>query len=450
MNGNVDSSRVYRYPSELIELVELVEQADPNNESTWIEWKSTLDLNDKPAHYHIAKHVLGFANRSVLNATVHAAGHAYLIVGAEPGNILGVTPVDPAVLRPKIMRYVGSNVKWHPEYVNVKGITVLVVVVDPPSHGDAIHPVRYQLDSHRKGMILIRHQGSTDPADDIEVDELVRRARAAEERIDVALRSANPLIEKRPSLPDFSELVARERDIVMARPRFGEDTFLPPAYTKISSLMGILQSPDDRSEEDYHREVDSYCERFKKAIINRCTWRMWRHDTIALRFELVNRTELNFTDIEVEVHVTGDVVPWPDDLEDVTEGLEPSLPEPPAVLGTPKSNNRFDILARPNPIYARELRSTFRSNPGFIARETESVTIDFSGVNLRANKRHLLPPVRLLVNANEGSRLVCHWKATASNVPGEVGDSFELSVIPSTLDLTDIRVNADEGTEGGD
>lgn len=94
----IDSSRPYRWPSELVALVEAVMGTDPNNESTWIEWKSTLDLNDKSGHRQVAKHVLGFANRSVTAARLHAGGHAYLIVGAEPGNLAGVEQVDPAVL----------------------------------------------------------------------------------------------------------------------------------------------------------------------------------------------------------------------------------------------------------------------------------------------------------------------------------------------------------------
>src|SRR5689334_17047360 len=90
MTTPIESSRPYRWPSELIELVEAVVRTAPNNESTWIEWKSTLDLGDKAGHYHIAKHVLGFANRMVTTARAHAGGFAYMIAGAEPGNLAGI------------------------------------------------------------------------------------------------------------------------------------------------------------------------------------------------------------------------------------------------------------------------------------------------------------------------------------------------------------------------
>jgi hypothetical protein len=47
MSLTIDSSRPYRWPSELVELVEAVTRTDPNTESTWTEWKSILDLNDR-------------------------------------------------------------------------------------------------------------------------------------------------------------------------------------------------------------------------------------------------------------------------------------------------------------------------------------------------------------------------------------------------------------------
>ena len=151
MPAPLDSSRPYRWPSELIELVEAVLATDPNNESTWIEWKSTLDLNEKSAQQHIAKHVLGFANRTVQTASLHSGGYGYLIAGAEPGNLAGITAIDHAVLRPRITRYVGPAPRWRAEYVQVQGRTVLVVVAEPPEHGDTIHPVRSQVFEHTKG-----------------------------------------------------------------------------------------------------------------------------------------------------------------------------------------------------------------------------------------------------------------------------------------------------------
>ncbi|MPY81277.1 MAG: hypothetical protein GEV04_23245, partial [Actinophytocola sp.] len=138
----IDSSRPYLSPSELEDLVRAVMGADPHNESTWIEWKSRLGLEEMSTHHHIAKHVLGFANRTVETARAHAGGYAYLIIGADPKGLLGISPVDPANLRPWIERYVGSAVRWRSEYLTEQNKQVLVVIVEPPRAGDPIYPLR--------------------------------------------------------------------------------------------------------------------------------------------------------------------------------------------------------------------------------------------------------------------------------------------------------------------
>lgn len=231
MGVPIDSSRPYRWPSELIELVEAVTRTDPKNESTWIEWKSMLDLDDKPGHYHVAKHVLGFANRTVATARLHTGGYAYMIVGAEPDNLAGIEPVDPAVLRPRILRYVGPAVRWRAEYVSLRDHQVLVVVVDPPEHGDPIHPVRHQLDAHPKGRILVRRPGSTDPADDFEIDQLVQRVRSGEGGLEISIAPISPIIERQPSLPNVDELTKSERAATLARPRTDALETLPTRGT---------------------------------------------------------------------------------------------------------------------------------------------------------------------------------------------------------------------------
>jgi hypothetical protein len=110
----LDSSKPYLSPGELQEVVEAVTRADANDESTWIEWKSTLDLGEGSAHHHIAKYVLGFADRPVQTAALHADGHAYLVVGAEPGSVAGVDPVGPAVLRSRILATSGRGLDGGP------------------------------------------------------------------------------------------------------------------------------------------------------------------------------------------------------------------------------------------------------------------------------------------------------------------------------------------------
>jgi hypothetical protein len=70
----IDSSRAFRSPKELTDLIEAVLIASPNDEASWIEWKSGLVLTDKETRVHLARHVLGLANRPVEEAARRSLG----------------------------------------------------------------------------------------------------------------------------------------------------------------------------------------------------------------------------------------------------------------------------------------------------------------------------------------------------------------------------------------
>lgn len=214
----------------------------------------------------------------------------------------------------------------------------------------------------------------------------------------------------------------------------------------------MFEEPDKRSDEDYEKEVDHYSKAYNRALQERCMWRLWRHQPLCLQLEAVNLTEANFTEIELEIHVPGDVHSWPEELDDLHWGDEPALPERPAVLGTPK--RKFPFLGEyPSSLIAAPVPDSYRmpsinTGPSFTVRDTGSVTVDFSGIDLRPEQRLKLPPVRLLVDALEGSVLDCGWKATAGNVPRRLTGRFSITIGPSTLSFDDIEVggqiNVDE------
>jgi hypothetical protein len=151
----IDVSKPFRYPSELKRLVEAVRLAGDYDETRWVEWKRTLDLTATEGTRHIVRQILGFANRDPHVAAQWACGYAYLLIGASPEALMGVTPIDPEQLVSKIRPYVGSHITWTPEYVEVDGVTILVIIVEPPRPGDEIHALRKQLDPHKPGTVLV-------------------------------------------------------------------------------------------------------------------------------------------------------------------------------------------------------------------------------------------------------------------------------------------------------
>jgi hypothetical protein len=382
------------------------------------------------------------------DSDLHAEGYAYLIVGAEPNNLVGITPVDPANLRPQVQRYVGPAVNWRGEYVSVEGKHVLVVIVDPPQHGDGIHPVRNQLDVHPKGRVLVRHLGSTDPADDFEIDQLVGRVRDGEDGLELVVDTIVPVIEQQPVWPDADELVAAEREATLARPRFDDKPNPSGLGGAVNAALGLGRAADNRDEDDYRHEVDAYCEEYLDAMLELRVWRMWRHRPLSLQLAIVNRTDSNFTDVELEVHIPGDVATWARDFEDVAYGDKPVLPTRPNVLGTPRSL----FPGMPSGIYLSPSIANLAPpapyrGPTYEARDSGSVTVVFSDIDLRPRQRVTLPHVRLLVDAPEDSTLDCTWKSTARSARGLVTGGFALTVASSTVDVEsiDVRDEPDEG-----
>jgi hypothetical protein len=276
--------------------------------------------------------------------------------------------------------------------------------------------------------------------------------RSAGGGLKISIEPISPIIECWPSLPSIDELTEAERVATLTRPRADAPRSSRPEApfginaafrSHAAALAGMSEEPDKRSDDDYEKEVDQYSKAYSRALQERCVWRVWRHLPICLLLEAVNLTEGNFTDIELQIHVPGDVRSWPEELDDLRRGVEPTLPDRPAVLGTPKRT--FPVVLGDFNI-ARPVLNSYQvplvnSGPSFTVKDTGSVTIDFSGIDLRPEQRLKLPPVRLLVSNPEGSVLDCAWKATAGNAPRQLAGTFILTVHPSTLSFESIEID---------
>ena len=165
-------------------LVEAVVEADPHDEADWVEWKGPLDLGTKDGCFHVARAVLGLANREPERAQLIVEGLGYVVVGAEPGTLHGLTTVDPARFGQLIEPYLGGadGPVWTPTYVPVGGTTVLVVTVEPPKPGDPMRLLRRQLDKYREGSVFVRKHGRTELADAADMEALQRRLLASSGR----------------------------------------------------------------------------------------------------------------------------------------------------------------------------------------------------------------------------------------------------------------------------
>jgi hypothetical protein len=179
MPVNIDTTVALRGVHDLQRLVEAVIDADEHDELDWIEWKGTLDLSTKAGCFHVARAVLGMANRLPDRAGLTCVGVGYIIVGAEPGGLQGVASVDPATMDQHLDSYLGGaeGPRYTPTYVLVQEKRALVIVVEAPKSGDRIFSLRREFDKIRSGTVFVRKAGRTVPADAKDLDALQIRLR---------------------------------------------------------------------------------------------------------------------------------------------------------------------------------------------------------------------------------------------------------------------------------
>jgi hypothetical protein len=137
---SVDRTRALRTRSELINLVDAIEDASPSEaETDSLEWKSHWDLASAETRFETARHILGFGNRSLTLAGRDFEGCAYFLAGIEPGNLIGTSVVDPAELDDQLSRYILPGApRWTPHYVSIDSKDVLILLIEAPQPGDPI------------------------------------------------------------------------------------------------------------------------------------------------------------------------------------------------------------------------------------------------------------------------------------------------------------------------
>ena len=105
-----------------------------------------------------------------------------MVLGVEPGSVIGVSPIDNASLSAGIGRFLRNSVGWSPQYAPYEDKQILVITVEPPEFGDPIVAMlrEFQTNEPRsrefnKGDVFIRRHGRNDRAEQEDFDMLVRR-----------------------------------------------------------------------------------------------------------------------------------------------------------------------------------------------------------------------------------------------------------------------------------
>lgn len=177
----IDTAKSFRSVQRLRELVRYVLGTSPDNETDWIEWKCGHDLTTAAGRFAVSKQIIGFSNRDPRRAAVHAGGCAFIVLGAEPGNLEGQPALDPSKVEAGISPFVGTDgPQWSPLTIDVDGKAVVVITVEPPDWGDPIHALRKHFSkadgtAAKDGEVFVRRPGATHPGSSSELQMLQRR-----------------------------------------------------------------------------------------------------------------------------------------------------------------------------------------------------------------------------------------------------------------------------------
>ncbi|MFI2649653.1 helix-turn-helix domain-containing protein [Micromonospora fulviviridis] len=437
---NLDLSRASRYPSELVRLVEAVYSASPHDESDWIEWKSQVDLNAARAIGMMAQNILAFANRMPASASLYAEGHGYLLLGVEPGNLVGVEGLDLASLIPKVATYVDPRVIWRVEYVTVQGATVLVVIVDPPQPGAPIFTLQRQAPSgHHAGTVFVRRQAASVPASPQDIANLTSRA-AASRGLDVILEIDHGL-EVEPDLSQIDRLVAARRaELLGARYEPDADTDESRALRAARAELA-LYSDEEWTYEQYEREIDAYSKELAEQLHLRLAYRRLVDPGQYLRLRLRSDTDQHYARTRLTIHLSdrvglaGDFQTLQFYLRDAKTYSLPFVPDP---HGTPGAR-RHMTMDRDGMGAAIAAMNRPEPQPiplGWVATESgEGLEVTFDEVDVRAGVGQQLPPVYVVVFGNIGDTVTLSWSLTSADTSGVQQGTMALGISPSSVDV---------------
>ena len=449
---DIDTSRPLIRPTELRALVKAILNAHESDEPSWLEWKSGLDLATAAGRFHVAKAVLGLANRMPSQAAPHCGGFGYIVVGAEPGNPAGVTPVDPASLDDGISPYVGGSrgPRWGSTYVELGGSLVLVVTVDSPRLGDPIFTLRKTYKNYHAGTIFVRKNGKTAPADDHDMDLLQERLRSASPaplELGVSVAGDLPLSWFDPSTvrPALQRWVASRTSVLIAAAE-QQARASRGAASRLEILTRFpnpLVKEDERTLEDYTSEVETWGKRLLEFGLDALPSQYVDRGHGVIKLRATNPTDRNLKEVLVRAKLASDDVHG----LDRRPSREP-LPRPPRAFGEPV---RLDVGLSIAPVRLRDWQNIPSIEPiRSTWVEDGSMRIVWNVGDLRPRESDESDEVYVFVTSrpSEGA-LRGVWEATSKNTDGVLEGELLIPLAVEPVDVTTLFDDSAEETDSG-
>lgn len=367
-----------RTDEELRTLVKAIHGSPAGTQETnWLEWKNGLDVSKTAGRFSVAKAILGFANCSVEQSQLACEGAAYMVVGVQPGAAAGVGAVDHAELGQAIKTYVHGT-RWTPFYIPFEGVTVLVVVVEPPRSGDPIHPLRKAYDRFDRGTIFHRGTAHTEPAGPEEIEMLSRRLvqGVLKPELDLALGcTAEPIIPINFEQEQLEDWLRRREAFIRANSGRPPDRPAPPsrptgpaglAGMSTFDLAGSIGAQrfgnlfaDPKDAKEFEKRLQNYLAKMRRLLLDNVVRDIVLDDGAnTVHFAVANETDDPVSGVQLTVRVekrglvvstsppSADDLPprpkWPDPLDQIRATALASSYRSPALDFYPRAGSVVD------------------------------------------------------------------------------------------------------------
>lgn len=404
------------------------------SETDWLEWKSALDLTTARARCEVSRQILGMANRVPSLARRNCGGHGYILVGVEPGAMTGTVQSDPAQLHDWINPYIGATGPgWQPRYIHVDNTTILAIEVEPPNPGDSIHTLKKSYDRYARGAIFVRKHGKTHPAEPEDIENLQQRLQGPQLDLDLAIMDHLPMswFDKQALIAAITQIADSEREVQLRRAR---QTQAPDDFSRVGrAVASALFGPDDRTIEQYADEVaewhSQWTERAQEHWMS--AYAAAGHGTCSL--SLTNRTDHNFTSVEVRLEIPGTRII--SDLDEV-ETVLPKMPRPFGHGRGPAGIAGFDShYMWPVGVPGLGLPPTV-----WVDNDDDGAFVTWDAGDMRPEQTLYADPLYVLVGAACSTRqLSVGWNATATSVSGVVRGVIELPLSDRPVPFDSIK-----------
>ena len=456
--AELDTTRAPRGVLAAQALVAAVAEHGDLAERHYLELKSTLNLSGKKDKEKIAKFILGAANRMPDVAASAFEGYGVMMIGVAKDAITGIPPVEMMEISKVIQQYLGAaGPRWDIVWVPIKDSSnqVLVILVDPPQVGQGPFPCRANGESLTDGRVYLRADGETREAKADELLLLIERGVTTKHvEVDFGVEFIGEIA---PVTSDESqtveEYIARVRkSLVAALPSDEPEASVEPSepqhavarmpdhQSALGSWAAIAEArmePEKRTREQYLESIDVWAERFRAA------WDVVIEEITASQLEpvvvrIVNRTTTFFHDVEVHIHLEGDVFGLdyiePESADDLSRF---ELPRPPRKWG-PWQRPLLDLPSHGlGNVFVPGMTPAVPSSIRF--KNGGSVDLDLDVGELRPRGAYVSEEDEMVIFVADGAMTSIRgtWELTARDHNEVYAGEIEIPVAP-VHDLTEI------------